>query len=283
MFSIRKKKGFKRSIATKKAINPGVACISKTDRGCVRDLNEDCIAFLQASDEYQAKDKGYLAIVADGMGGHSAGEIASQMAVEEVADFYYNSTKSPQKSLNQAFQAANEKIWQEAQSRADRKGMGTTCTALAIKGSEAVFTHIGDSRIYLLRENHLAQITEDHTLANKLRTSNVNLKEVEKVHQNILYKAMGTHQSQTFQSPKSRLKVLAGDRFLLCSDGLYDQITELEISQLLGIRSLILVANCMIALAKERGGQDNISVVILEIKQKSIGQESIITKEIQIS
>ena len=173
----------------------------------------------------------------------------------------------------------NQTIWQEAQEKEELTGMGTTCSALVISGRKAFFAHIGDSRVYLFRNDQLKQVTKDDTLINKLKSSE-RLKEVQ-VNRNVLHKAMGSQKVQTFQCPKSPMIIQPNDRFLLCSDGLYDLISACEITQLLQLPSSVLVIQCLIALANERGSHDNVSAILLDVKEKR--STHLVTKEIRLS
>src|SRR5262249_2948718 len=126
-----------------------------TDSGCVRDLNEDCCVMVQPSDPALLEQKGVLIVVADGMGGCQAGEVASRIAVETVTRSYYASENDPHEALAAAFLEANSEIHQYSQSREDLTGMGTTCTALVIQGRSAHSAHVGDSRLYMVRSSSI--------------------------------------------------------------------------------------------------------------------------------
>src|SRR6267142_3538920 len=135
----------------------------RTDVGCLRESNEDAGRFVKPSDPVVLENKGRLTVVADGMGGHSGGEVASALAVETIGRAYYNSTETPPESLKQAFEEANRRIYEAAIADQRLSGMGTTCTALVLYQDLAIAAHVGDSRLYLLREGELYLLTEDHS------------------------------------------------------------------------------------------------------------------------
>ncbi|MCB0668363.1 MAG: serine/threonine-protein phosphatase [Saprospiraceae bacterium] len=235
--------------------------IAMTDKGCVRKLNEDAVELIFPGRREALSEKGVLAVLADGMGGHQAGEVASQMAVDIIKDVYYHHPDSPEKSLNRAFSEANDKIFKMSQERDHCKGMGNTCSSIVLIDQKLIFCHVGDSRIYRSQAGKFTQITEDHTLAAELDRAG---REVHSQQHHILSRAMGIGTELDFQSGIIR-RIKSADRYLICSDGLYDLIDDEELSELISIKTLFLSAQSMIALAKHRGGHDNISVIILEI------------------
>ncbi len=231
-----------------------------TDTGCHRTHNEDALYFQSFGEGANTR---YLSIVADGMGGHAAGEVASQLAVETISSFYLkDESTSTVERLVTGFQNANHAIWQKAQKESHLTGMGTTCSALVLQEGKACFVHIGDSRIYLFRDQKLDQLTRDDTLLNELIDQQQN---TDNVPRNILSRALGISFTQKFQKSDAPLAIKANDRFLLCSDGLYDKVTDSELQELLQIPSIALAAEAMLSLAKERGGEDNISIIINEV------------------
>ncbi|MFN4146757.1 MAG: Stp1/IreP family PP2C-type Ser/Thr phosphatase [Runella sp.] len=237
-----------------------------SDVGCIRTNNEDAARFIRPTDPVIRSKKGFLAIVADGMGGHAAGEIASQMAVETVAKRYYECEESIEESLFLALTKANRNIWQAASRNSRQRGMGTTCTAVAICEGRLFLAHVGDSRVYLLKKGQLLLLSKDHTYVQTLVDQGVITPiEAEKhPERNVLTRAMGTHN-------KVEIDVIAlphtlddDDRLLLCSDGLYDYLTNDEIAQLLSEPILSDIAHSLINWAKQRGGHDNITVLLVE-------------------
>jgi PPM family protein phosphatase len=237
-----------------------------SDLGCVRTNNEDSALFIRPSSKEIRGGKGFLAIVADGMGGHAAGEIASQMAVETVAKTYFDRDESPEESLFFALTKANRNIWQAAAKNARQKGMGTTCTAVAIIDTRLYLAHVGDSRAYLLKKGQLFQFSKDHTYVQSLVDQGVITPSDAEKHpeRNVLTRAMGTHSRVDIDVAAVPYAFENDDRLFLCSDGLYDYLSSEEIAQLLLTPSLSEAAAQLIDLAKQRGGHDNITVLLAE-------------------
>lgn len=244
-----------------------IRVVVKTDLGNVRTNNEDSASFFRIADENVLRNKGYLLIVADGMGGHQAGEVASKMAVEIIGREYYNSgEKSIEQSLSKAFNTANKKIFEQAASNETQKGMGTTSTALAIVGDAIYFAHSGDSRAYHFHNNKITRITQDHTYVQELvNNGNISAEEAETHPQrNILTNAMGTKPSLRVDTGLFNGVFDVSDRLLLCSDGLYDYLSDEELRRALASGTLQQVADYLVSEAKRRGGKDNITVILAE-------------------
>src|SRR5215471_11742726 len=202
-----------------------------TDCGCVRDLNEDCCQIVQPSDPDLLDRKGVLIIVADGMGGCQAGEVASRIAVETVARAYYASAGEPQAALVAAFHEANSEIHRLALVRDELNGMGTTCTALVIHDRVAHSAHVGDSRLYLVRFSSIYQMTEDHSVVKELIRQGAITPNAARHHidRNIILRALGSHAAVQVATWEQSLPVRPGDQFVLCSDGLHDSVSDEEI------------------------------------------------------
>jgi serine/threonine protein phosphatase PrpC len=243
-----------------------------TDVGVVRDHNEDC-AFMEPT-------KGFF-IVADGMGGHAAGEVASAMAVEtvkttleaahtEIDAFTKAPTDSGRRGLVQLLQnavlSAHQAVYQRGQSEQDKAGMGTTLDVVLIAGPEAFVAHVGDSRTYLIREGRSSQITTDHTVAEVLVIEGKLTIEEAQVSplRTILVNAIGVSADVGVEMAHVTLK--KGDRILLCSDGLHDYFPiEEEIAQKLSEEKPGAALEEMVELAKTRGGHDNITGVAIQV------------------
>ena len=239
----------------------------QTDKGCVREINEDSGRMVRPSDPALLAAKGTLLVVADGMGGHSAGEVASQMAADVVGRLYYESAAEPSEALRRAVEEANRRIHGAAAADESKHGMGTTCTALALCGGRAYAAHVGDSRLYMLRDKQLYQLSEDHSAVNEMVKLGIITKEQARTHEdkNVILRALGT-------TPEVEVSVLEpfavreGDRYLLCSDGLHDLVLEGEIASVLSeSEDTHAAGERLIAMAKERGGHDNITVGIIAI------------------
>lgn len=241
-----------------------------TDIGCHRNNNEDSVLYIKpGKNEIQSK-KGFLAIVADGMGGHQAGQTASRMAVEIISKYYYQSSRPPLIALHNAFVAANKKIFLSAQEDKALKGMGTTCTALVLMNNHAFISHIGDSRLYHVRKNNIQQMTEDHTLVQDLVKQGIISSTEAETHpnKNIVTRAMGTRPEAEFFL-KGPFRTLLNDQFVICSDGLYDLVKDNQLKETVLSLNPHQACKQLINFSKKRGGYDNISVGVIAIKMDS--------------
>jgi protein phosphatase len=239
----------------------------RTDKGCVREGNEDSGRLVRPSDAAQLARRGVLLVVADGMGGHSAGEVASQIAVDVIGRLYYQSQGDAHEALRGAVAEANRRIYAAAAADEAKRGMGTTCTALAVRGGQAHIAHVGDSRCYMLRAGEIYQLTEDHSAVMEMVRHGLITKEEARHHEdkNVILRALGTT-PEVEVAMTEPFAVREGDRLLLCSDGLHDLVTDEEIGQALAAaEDLHAACEQLIELAKERGGHDNITVGILGV------------------
>ncbi len=237
---------------------------SLTDKGCSRSVNQDCIGLFQSPE-----DSNFIAVVADGMGGHQAGDIASRLAVEEIERGFFKQLKkqAPELALRQVFKAANTVIYSLAQRFSEYQGMGTTLVALVLYDSAAYFAYTGDSRLYLVRENKLHQLTNDHTLvAEMLRRELIDAEQARNhPDRNIITHAVGTKKKVFVDTSDTPLSLQPGDSFLLCSDGLYDLVEGAEMLKATTSYPAQQACRQLVRLANSRGGYDNISVVIVKI------------------
>ncbi len=226
---------------------------SLTDVGRQRQSNED--SYL---------DRPPLFAVADGMGGARAGEVASRIAVEAFTDA--DSAGTPEEQLASVTREANRRIYDMAQGDSERAGMGTTLTAAMVSGRDVAVSHVGDSRLYRMREGRLERLTEDHSLVEELvRQGRLSPEEAENHPQrSIITRALGPEPNvdvQTFTDPGRD-----GDVYLLCSDGLSAMVTEDDIHSILdGSRSLDDAARRLVDAANDNGGKDNITVVLFRL------------------
>src|SRR5215471_20749123 len=245
-----------------------ICASARTDCGCVRKLNEDCCQVVHPSDPAMLARKGVLIVVADGMGGCQGGEVASQIAVETVTRAYYDHAGDPQAALASALEDANYAIYDLSRHRAELTGMGTTCTALAIHGRLACSAHVGDSRLYLVRSDSIYQMTEDHSVIKELIKQGAITPNAARHHidRNIILRALGSHAAVQVATWEQSLPVRPGDQFVLCSDGLHDSVSDEEI--LFATESGETSAACesLIATARERGADDNITVAIARVQ-----------------
>lgn len=240
-----------------------------TDVGRTRPINEDGYYISDYSAAYDA----IYAIVADGMGGHQAGEIASGLALKQVSDainkgFFAQMTEQDlKKLLASAVREANKNIYEMSMSEIGCVGMGTTITICVLFGSYAMIAHVGDSRAYAMRGNALHQITSDHSLVQELlKSGQITAEEAENHPQkNVITRALGTDSDVDIDIYE--FTVYAGDCIMLCTDGLSNLVTNQEIKEILSKNkhtSENALAESLIDLANQKGGFDNITAVILK-------------------
>ena len=239
----------------------------ESDVGCTRDINEDQAAIVQPSDYELRAAKGILAVVADGMGGHTAGEVASRIAVDVLGHSYYASDKPPSEALTDAVAEANSAIHNAASNNVELRGMGTTCTALALLDHAAVYAHVGDSRLYLVRAGRAYQLSEDHSLVMQMVRDGVLTPGEARVHpdRNVILRALGRQSSVEVSSWQEPLPVHGGDRFVLCSDGLYDLVPDAEIAEIACAFPSREACARLIAMVRKRGAPDNVSVCVVAV------------------
>ncbi|MBO0432668.1 Stp1/IreP family PP2C-type Ser/Thr phosphatase [Enterococcus sp. DIV0660C] len=213
-----------------------------------------------------------LAVLADGMGGHRAGDIASQMAVTNLgADWEEQTLKDSEKIAQwfiQTIQNENVKIYQRGQEKSEYNGMGTTIVAVALSDTRFTIANVGDSRAYLVREDQLKQLTEDHSLVNELVKSGEISQEMAVNHprKNILTRSVGM--PGTVEVDVATYSWQLGDRLLLCSDGLTNMLSEEMIGSIIdGTGSLTDKVKELIDRANEAGGADNITALLIEYKE----------------
>jgi protein phosphatase len=256
------------TIAAPQAYNIIAAVLS--DAGCHREVNEDYCLYAAPDDPELFARKGALAIVADGMGGHAAGEVASRMAVEVINRVYYDDATDLSAGLENAFREANLAIYQAAQSDARLYGMGTTCTALVLCNGLAFCAHIGDSRLYLIRDGAIYLMSEDHSAVMELVRRGAMSRERARNHadRNIILRALGTRPEADATIWQEPFPVRAGDYYVLCSDGLSDPVTDEEIKQIVLSANPDAACEQLIALARERGGHDNITAGVLHLQTR---------------
>ena len=249
-----------------------------TDVGRQRNHNED---------NFLIDKKLRLFMVADGMGGHAAGEVASSIAVHEIRDTVANNKALIDRYrvdvpavqpyevlqvLESAIQTACSAVFAKAQAEPDKKGMGTTATVMLIAGTgdhlRGFIAHVGDSRVYLARQNQCHVLTEDHSLMNELvRRGKLNREQIEsspyKQYKNAVTRAVGVNRSvevDTFD-----FDILPGDRFMICSDGMYAYIDEAELPKQLADGDIKEVPKKLVDMANTKGGHDNITSVVIRV------------------
>ena len=231
---------------------------SATDIGKVRERNEDSVLVDPP-----------LFVVADGMGGHRGGDVASQVAIETMGRL----ADEDHGSLTDHVRRANRAVWDRSVEEQGLSGMGTTLTAVRIDGDHVTLAHVGDSRAYLLRNGALQQLTEDHTLvARMVRSGEITKAEAEvHPHKNVMTRSLGT--DQDVQVDEDSVVLEDGDRLLLCSDGLTGMVTEDQIQAIVEASPTPQnAAERLVRAANRAGGVDNISVVVLAAIEEGGGR-----------
>ena len=230
--------------------------VSRTHIGNVRASNQDALVI-------QPGRFGLFG-VADGMGGHKAGDVASQMAAQIIKGTLLNAAPSAD-LLRSAIEKANRMIYMEQLHNRDYAGMGTTVTVIWEDQKRLLLGHVGDSRCYRLRAGKLEQLSQDHSMVAEMVRDGLLTPEQAARHpyRNIITRAVGT--DETVETDVIDLSKRKGDLYLLCSDGLYEYLPDEEMLSILSSRSMEDAADEMLALALERGGKDNISLVLAEV------------------
>ncbi|MGZ5475605.1 MAG: Stp1/IreP family PP2C-type Ser/Thr phosphatase [Thermoanaerobaculia bacterium] len=246
-----------------------VRAVLRTDVGRVRSENQDFGTLTTVQDARGTHTGGRLLIVADGMGGHRGGATASRLAAETVKTRYLESeTDDISAALKDALTRANTRIFNEAQTNFDLRGMGTTTSALAVRGNQAWFGHVGDSRIYFVRENEIRQLTEDHSLvASMVREGLLTSKEAENhPRRNVLQRSIGVS-DEVEVDVVGPLEVQERDLFILCSDGLHGLVKPNEIQDIVSRLTIEQAADELVKCALERGAPDNVTVIVARIER----------------
>ncbi len=235
---------------------------TQTHQGRVRTSNED---------SYAANPKNKIFVVADGMGGHAAGEIASQIAastVEELVSTRRHSGNDLEETLRVAAQEANARIYETQRRKPELAGMGSTLTVLSFRDKMFFVAHVGDSRAYLLRDGILDQLTRDHSLVWHLFESGVLRKDELSSHpqKNLITRSIGPHPQVEVDVERGEAR--EGDIYLLCSDGLTDVLTDEHIRKILSEngKSSQELGDTLVNAANKGGGPDNITVVVVRLQ-----------------
>ncbi|MDQ3339710.1 MAG: Stp1/IreP family PP2C-type Ser/Thr phosphatase [Myxococcota bacterium] len=253
------------------AAPPRIQYAARTDVGMRRNHNEDCFGILEAEQ---------LVLVADGMGGHAAGEVASGIATIEVGKFYgrnyHEETKWPfepnpelsplENRLVCAFKVANRRIFETAHTDGGRRGMGTTLAAAAIHDGKICIAHVGDSRVYRVQDGGITRLTRDHSLLEQFKEINPGMTREEEnnfPHKNVITRALGL--TDDVEVDVKLFDIKSNDMYLLCSDGLSGHVDDEEMLEILtktngNLRAAVAK---LVERANEEGGNDNITCVLL--------------------
>ncbi len=230
-----------------------------SDSGQVRQNNEDRYAVFAVQDKFD------VIAVADGMGGHNAGEIASSLAIQTVKNYKFSGSNLALE-LEKCIKQANKKIWQKAATKKEYQGMGTTLTVGIVSEQRLTIGHVGDSRAYLYSQDQLLQLTDDHSYTGELVRNNLITREEAAEHpkRNLLTRALGVENQVEVDIKETELT--ADDLLLFCSDGITEMLSEKRIIQILTSKSsLASKAEDLTAAANQAGGYDNITVAIYKV------------------
>lgn len=239
-----------------------------TDVGMRRSNNQDAHSVVLASDDEHWFSRGHLFMVADGMGAHAAGELASKLAVDNVSHLYHKHHElSPPEALQKAIIETNAEIHRRGQANPDFRNMGTTSSVLVLLPQGALVAHVGDSRIYRLRGDTFRQLTFDHSLVWEMQHSGqvpagVDVNTL--APKNVITRSLGPNEKVKidFEGP---YPVAQGDVFIMCSDGLTGRVEDAEIATILATLPAKEAGRALIDLANLRGGPDNITLIIVRI------------------
>ncbi|MCE9544174.1 MAG: protein phosphatase 2C domain-containing protein, partial [Planctomycetia bacterium] len=245
-----------------------------TDIGMRRQNNQDSLTAMPAPDEASWRQRGHLFMVADGMGAHAAGELASKLACDFIPHNYSKMQPGhdPILALQQAIIGANAEIHRRGQAEAGFQGMGTTCSTLLLLPEGAFVGHVGDSRVYRMRGDQLDQLTFDHSLVWELRATSQLAGAADSLPKNIITRSLGPnpHVQVDLEGP---FPIRAGDTFLICTDGLTGPVKDEEIGAILYSLGPAEAARVLVDLANLRGGPDNISVVVARVNGAPVATE----------
>lgn len=238
-----------------------------TDVGLARERNEDRCGAFTPEDPQTRVERGRLFVVADGMGGQAAGDVAAELTMQSLPQVYFQgSWGGPAETLRSAFVTANEAIEQNAAAKPDRQGMGAAAVAAALIGSRAFLAHLGDCRAYLIRDGRTEKLTADHTWVEERVSAGRITSDEARLHpyRNVLTRALG---AEVDADPTvGEVDLRSGDTLLLCSDGLWGVVEDRELAD--AVTRLPVAkdaARALVDLALDRGGPDNISVAIIRV------------------
>ncbi len=233
----------------------------------VRGENQDFFGKFPERNDDLSYPGGQLFVIADGMGGHRAGREASELAVNILGFYFYSvPTDSILERIGRAFRGANDHIYNYGVNNPANAGMGTTCTALVLTQDQAYIGHVGDSRLYKIKGRQISQLTQDHSTVAEMVRRKIISQEEAKLHpeRSTLYRAMGVKPDIEFDF-NDDISLKDDDIFLMCTDGLYNRVTDAEIRDAAASQPPREACQKLISLANERGGEDNITLQIIRV------------------
>ena len=248
---------------------PHLVAAGLTHPGQVRPLNEDAFKIADEPETgHMWESRGRLLVVADGMGGHAAGEVASQLAVDTLYQHYYDEDDVPLPPairLERAVTEANLSVYEQAVRIDAQSGMGTTLVAAVIHEGRVLIANVGDSRAYLIRDGEATQITNDHSwVAEQVKLGTITEDQAENhAYRNLVTRCLGHRPGMQVDIFEHRLR--AGDTVLLCSDGLSNQVSDAELASVLSLQGPEPAVESLVDMANERGGPDNITGVVARV------------------
>lgn len=245
-----------------------VNAVALTDIGMRRAINQDSLRVMLAESRSAWERQGHFFAVADGMGAHAAGELASKLAVELIPHHYLKyRDMAPAEALHRAITETNAEIFRKGQANIEFRSMGTTCSVLTLLPEGAVVAHVGDSRVYQLNGDQLYQLTFDHSLVWEMQASGRVTDETARsgvIPKNVITRSLGPNSTVQIDL-EGPFPIRQGNRFLLCSDGLSGQVSDEEIAAILKLLSPAEAAQLFIDLSNLRGGPDNITAIVVEV------------------
>ena len=244
-----------------------LSCESKSSVGPVRKVNEDCVGFWEPEDDAERLNRGAIAVLADGVGGMNDGEVASRMAVETAISVFQriNPVNTPKQILRQIFETANLEIYEAGMANQQKGRMATTLSVCIFRDKELSVGHVGDTRVYMVRQEQIRKLTDDHSytaMQVKMRLISEHEAKASRL-RSMLTRSLGPEPIVQFDF--KRLKLMSHDRVVQCTDGLYCFLNDGEISE--GVDRLNMDEICpyLVALAERRGTDDNLSVQVVQV------------------
>lgn len=248
-----------------------------SDVGMRRSINQDAFRVMIAESKSSWEKIGHFFIVADGMGAHAAGELASKLAVELVPHHYLKLRDlTPAESLHKAIAEANAEVFRRGQANIEFRSMGTTCSALTLLPEGAVVAHVGDSRVYQLHGSQFFQLTFDHSLVWEMQAAGEVTDETARsgvIPKNVITRSLGPNANVQIDL-EGPFPVCKGDRFLLCSDGLSGQLSDEELGTLMKILDPEEASRLFVDLSNLRGGPDNITAIVIDVVDNRLATAS---------